>query len=97
MNPEYYEGIVLVTIARLLAEGQNVGQVNILKHAKIGRTTLLKAIKRLEEKHRLGVFRPSGPGPGGVRHQYEILDPPSEYDKLALELHLVWDGKPNGR
>jgi hypothetical protein len=85
MNAIYYEGIVLTTINNLLKEGGDCGQLNLVKQAKLSNVAIIAATKRLEAKGRLRVIR----GLPGQRYHYEILDPPNEFDLMALEVHLA--------
>ena len=78
MTPEYYEGVVLAIIAQGIW-GQNA----IFQLTGLGRTTLIKAIRRLEAKKRLLVTRHPGRA-----SEYTILDPPTEFDRKALAVHL---------
>lgn len=84
MDPEYYESIVLVTIDRLQKEGKPQGQMQLVREARLGNVTIIKAIGRLEKKGRLRVIR----GRPGTRHQYEILDPPTGLDFVTTTIHL---------
>lgn len=85
MNPEYYEGVVLSTIDKLLKQGKTCGQLTLVKEARLGNVTIIAATKRLEKKGRLKVIRRLGRNP----YHYEILDSPNELDLMALEVHLA--------
>lgn len=84
MNPEYYEGIVIITIERLLKQGRTCGLRTLVKETGLGNVTILKAIDRLHTKKRLNVIRKGQ----GILTRYEILDPPGMFDRLAYSLHL---------
>lgn len=93
MNAEYYEGVVLATIDRLLKEGKKCGQLTLVAEARLGNVTIIKATRRLESKGRLRVSR----GVSGRRYYYEILDPPNEFDLKALEVHLASRNNKGGK
>ena len=84
MNSNYYESVVLATIDRLLKEDKTCGQLTLVKEARLGNVTIIAATRRLEEKGRLKVIR----GLPGQRYHYEILDPPNDFDLMALAVHL---------
>jgi hypothetical protein len=95
MNSEYYESVVLVTIDRLLKEDRSCGQLTLVKEAKLGNVTIIAATKRLEKKGRLKVIRRLGRHP----YQYEILDPPTRFDRAVLSIHIESrnrNGEDNG-
>ena len=90
MNPEYYEGIVLITIERLNNKNEGCSIKNLVEHTHLGNKTVLKAIGRLADKKRISIT----PGKPTKPTSYKILTPPNDYDYMAISLHL--ESKRNG-
>ena len=78
------DSIVLVIIDRLNHEGEPFGIRAMVERCQLADKTISKAILRLEANQRLRVIR----GEPGTRHEYVILDPPSQTEIIAAKLHL---------
>jgi len=78
------DSIVLVIIDRLNRKNEPFGIRALVKRCKLADKTISKAILRLEAIKRLRVIR----GKSGTRHEYIILDPPSQTEIIATRLHL---------
>ena len=83
MNRDYYDSVVLVTIANLLEQGQNCGQITLVNLTGFSNVTVMKTIQRLEQAGRLRVLR----GSPGQRYHYEILTQPNQYDLAVADIH----------
>ncbi len=78
------DSIVLVMIDRLNRQGEPYGIRALVRACRLADKTISKAIKRLEEQKRLRVLR----GAPGTRHEYVVLTPPDDIDRLAASIHL---------
>lgn len=83
--PEYYEGVVLVTIETLKKREQKTGIRDIMRHCGLYESTILNALKRLEGKGRLT----TNPGRYSNRPNTYDIEPPTSFDKAAYQLHLA--------
>lgn len=95
MKPEYFDAVVLVTIARLNQQGLPCGIANLVGHARMGNKTIMKAIVRLEQKGRLAVTKfPQTYKP----YQYTVKIPPTEAECALAAIHLgeKLEVSPNG-
>lgn len=78
------DSIVLVIIDRLNRAGDPYGIRALVQYCRLADKTISKAIQRLETANRIRVIR----GEPGARHEYVVLDPPTQKDRLAAALHL---------
>lgn len=78
------DSVVLVIIDKLNQKPEPFGLRALVTHCQLADKTISKAIRRLEQSNRLRVFRREP----GVRHEYIVLDPPTQTDKVTAAIHL---------
>lgn len=78
------DSIVLTVIDQLNSRPEPFGIRALVEHCRLADKTISKAIARLEQAGRLRVIR----GEPGTRHEYKVLDPPTERERMITALRL---------